>query len=232
MPPPPGVGAPTYGGPGVGAPHFGVGVPTGPKRSGKAIAAMVLGISGILMCFLGVVSVLAIIFALLSLKQIKTSGGAISGRGMAIAGLVTGIVGVLAGAGFWIAYATGAFPNEKSVFDLKAGDCVESLDPNASEVARLEVFDCDEPHGAEVFATGDLGGGDEPYPGVQEVQRMIEARCRPEFADYVGIDFEDSVLEVTTIYPQRDDWEATQNYVCLAFERVGDLTESIKDSRR
>jgi hypothetical protein len=165
------------------------------------------------------------------MKEIKRSAGTVSGRGMAIAGLVLGIVGIISAVVFWIAVGFG-LANSKNVFDLEAGDCIELPDRDADEVVRVQTFDCDEPHGAEVFAAGELPGGDDPYPGVDEVQAMIEAECRPLFAEYVGIDFDASELSATTIYPQASDWDDTQQYVCIAFDPDGELTESIAGSGR
>ncbi|XID92021.1 DUF4190 domain-containing protein [Paenibacillaceae bacterium WGS1546] len=63
-----------------------------PKTNGKSIAALVLGILAIVLPYIGfLVGIVAIIFASISLKEIKRSGE--QGRGMAIAGLVCGIVG-------------------------------------------------------------------------------------------------------------------------------------------
>ncbi len=224
-PPPPGFGGM------VGGPTFGGGFPAAPRRSGKAIAALVLGISGLLLCFIAVPAILAVIFGVLAMKEIKRSSGTVSGRGMAIAGLVLGIVGLISAVVFWIAVGFG-LANSKNVFDLEPGDCIELPDRNSDEVVRVQTFDCDEAHGAEVFAAGELPGGDEPYPGVDEVQAMIEAECRPVFAEYVGIDFDASELSATTIYPQEADWDDTQQYVCIAFDPDGDLTESIAGSGR
>jgi Domain of unknown function (DUF4190) len=64
---------------------------TSPKSSGFAIASLVLG----LVWICGVGSVLAIIFGAIGLSETKPPHGK-SGRGAAIAGLVIGIVGVLA----------------------------------------------------------------------------------------------------------------------------------------
>jgi len=61
-----------------------------PKYNGFAIASIVLGILWI--WWIG--SVLAIIFGFVALNQIKTSNGQQTGRGMAIAGLVLGFIGV------------------------------------------------------------------------------------------------------------------------------------------
>ncbi len=58
--------------------------------NGFAIASMVLGIVWIY--WIG--SILAIVFGHIALRQIKESNGHRSGRGMAIAGLVLGYVGL------------------------------------------------------------------------------------------------------------------------------------------
>ncbi|MFB9279573.1 DUF4190 domain-containing protein [Cohnella cellulosilytica] len=63
-----------------------------PKTNGKSIAALVLGILAIAIPYVGfLIGIIAIIFASLSLKEIKLTHE--QGRGMAIAGLVCGIVG-------------------------------------------------------------------------------------------------------------------------------------------
>ena len=61
-----------------------------PRNNGLAIASMVLGIVWIY----GIGSILAVIFGHVALSQIKRSVGSQRGRGMAIAGLVLGYIGV------------------------------------------------------------------------------------------------------------------------------------------
>ena len=61
-------------------PNFGI------KTSGMAIAAMVLGILGIFTC--GLTAIPAIILGIVSLVRIEKSGGSLTGRGFAIAGIV------------------------------------------------------------------------------------------------------------------------------------------------
>ncbi|MGH8985068.1 MAG: DUF4190 domain-containing protein, partial [Acidimicrobiia bacterium] len=60
--------------------------PASPKTSGLAIASLV---TGILFCFV-VTPVVAVVLGHLALDQIRDSDGAISGRGMAIAGVTLG----------------------------------------------------------------------------------------------------------------------------------------------
>jgi Domain of unknown function (DUF4190) len=69
-------------------------VQTGPTSSGKATAALVLGIVGLVFCPL-VCSVLALVFGYQARKEIDGSGGRIGGRGSAIAGIVLGWVGLV-----------------------------------------------------------------------------------------------------------------------------------------
>ncbi|PZE20200.1 DUF4190 domain-containing protein [Paenibacillus xerothermodurans] len=65
-----------------------------PPANSKSIAAMVLGILSIVIPYIGlIIGIVAIIFSAISLKEIKRTGE--QGRGMAIAGLVCGIIGTL-----------------------------------------------------------------------------------------------------------------------------------------
>lgn len=75
-----------------------------PKYNGLAIASMVLGILWI--WWIG--SILAIIFGFVSLNQIKNSNGAQTGRGMAIAGLVLGFIGLGTILFFFVVAAVGS----------------------------------------------------------------------------------------------------------------------------
>lgn len=64
------------------------------KTNGKSVAALVLGILAIIVPYIGfLLGIVAIILSAISLKEIRVSHE--QGRGMAIAGLVCGIVGTL-----------------------------------------------------------------------------------------------------------------------------------------
>src|SRR3954451_19645508 len=62
-----------------------------PPSSGKATAALVLGIAAFVVCPL-VCAVLAIVFAHQAYSEIDASGGRVGGRGLAQAGLILGWV--------------------------------------------------------------------------------------------------------------------------------------------
>lgn len=84
-PPPPGDPPPPHGI----APHPPV-VVQSPGTNGFAVASLVLGILWIF--WLG--SVLALVFGYIAKSQINASGGTQGGRGLAIAGIVLGWVGI------------------------------------------------------------------------------------------------------------------------------------------
>jgi hypothetical protein len=69
------------------------------ETNGLAVASLVLG----LLWLAGLGSLFAIIFGAVAMNQIKRSRGAMSGKGMAVAGLVLGIVGVIPLVIYWIA---------------------------------------------------------------------------------------------------------------------------------
>ncbi|MCB1231093.1 MAG: DUF4190 domain-containing protein [Verrucomicrobiae bacterium] len=68
----------------------------GAKNSGQAISSLIFGIlSNTCLWIFG--SIPAIILGIKAIKQIDRSGGAVTGRGLAIAGIITGCTGVLIG---------------------------------------------------------------------------------------------------------------------------------------
>ena len=88
---------------------YGQGYGTPPANNGFAIAALVLGILSILGFWtfgIGVVfGVLAVVFGLLGRNKAKEIAGD-GKRGIATAGIITGAIGVVAGAIFFVAAVT------------------------------------------------------------------------------------------------------------------------------
>jgi hypothetical protein len=219
-PPPPGFG-------GTPVPSF---QSTAPTRSKKALWSMILGILGVSICaIIGIAAIVALILGILALKEIKRSGGALGGRGMAITGVVLGIIGILATAA--LAVIIVVFSDHKDVHDLEVGDCVE-LPEDGETISLIKTFDCSEPHGAEVISVGDLGDGDDPYPGDDEIQAQIAEECIADFERYVDSSFQTSVYQIFPLTPTESAWEDDQTYVCLAYEEGEELTGSIEGDGR
>jgi hypothetical protein len=150
------------------------------ERSGMALAALICGLAGLLLCFLVVPSIVAVVLGLVAAGRIKRSGGALSGLGAARAGWITGIVGLGFATAFFTAAALGAFDDDGAVgvFDLDPGDCVDiDLSEDFVEVDTLPRVDCDEPHNGEVVLTGELNADDAVYPSDDELFQRIGERC-------------------------------------------------------
>jgi hypothetical protein len=116
-PPPPGYGhggygqAP-YGQPGYGQPGYGQPRQTSPL----AIVSLVLGILGLPCCMFFVLGIAAVVTGLIGRKQIRESQGRLKGDGMALAGIVLGVVAVMFALVYYILIATGVV---ESSFDLE-----------------------------------------------------------------------------------------------------------------
>jgi hypothetical protein len=78
-------------------PQFG---PALPKTSGYAIASLACGVVGLFTCCGFVPSVLGIVFGGVSLGPIRR--GEVMGRGLAVSGIILGILGVSLGIVFWV----------------------------------------------------------------------------------------------------------------------------------
>lgn len=134
VPPPYGsapYGTPPYGAPSPGYPAAPYGSPYGygrpPARNGLAITSMVLGILALALSwtsFPGVIlGVLALVFGIVAIARARRDR--VSNKGMAIAGIVTGVAGAIIGAVIFIA-----------AFRI-AGDCRDQFGGTITE-AELE----------------------------------------------------------------------------------------------
>jgi len=66
------------------------------RTSGKAVASLVCGILSNLMPVIGIaLGIIGIVFGIRAKKEIQQSNGTLTGDGMAIAGFVCGIVGIV-----------------------------------------------------------------------------------------------------------------------------------------
>jgi hypothetical protein len=172
---------------------------------------MILGIVGLVTCFLIVPSVLAVIFGLVASRQIKRSSGMLTGAGLALSGWIMGFVGLVVGGLFVAAAVTGVFDEgETPVFELESGECV-NFDFNTDseiliEVRTVDVVDCDEEHEAEVIGVGDLNPtGDRDYPSNDELFAEISAACG-----------RGDLSRIFTVAPDEDVWEDDNGpFVCF-----------------
>ena len=132
--------APAYGG-GYSTPPYGGGSsllgggapgPYGalPPTSGKATTSLVLGIASMVLCFIGfLLGIPAIIVGLRARKEIRESQGRTTGDGLALGGIITGVIGTLAGIAV-VAAVIGLFAVGTSVVEQACDQAAR--DSNAS----------------------------------------------------------------------------------------------------
>jgi hypothetical protein len=71
---------------------------SGSQNNGLAITSLVLGILGLIggcFCFGGILSPIALVTGMMGRKKADASGGRMGGKGMAMAGIILGIIGTL-----------------------------------------------------------------------------------------------------------------------------------------
>ena len=109
-----------------------------------------------------------------------------------------------------------------SVFEMAIGDCFD--DPSQfDEVSSLPTIDCAEPHDNEVFAMFDYTGS-AVYPGVEVLQNAADNGCIASFEDYVGIDYFESEIYYSALWPSEGSWDdGDREIICFAYE--GDLSK-------
>jgi hypothetical protein len=124
---------------------------------------------------------------------------------------------------------------ESDVFTLEVGDCFNDGDGTVGEVSSVPIVDCSEPHDNEVYAAVYFEDGD--FPGAAEVDEFAGNACYDAYEDFVGIAYEDSLLNFGTFYPSAQSWAAGDREVlCLisAFNDDGSIkkvTGSLKNSK-
>jgi Septum formation len=120
----------------------------------------------------------------------------------------------------------------RPVTDMSVGDCFDLPDPESDSISDVTQRECTEPHQYEMYFVGDLPDGQ--YPSDSDVDLWLEANCLPAFTEYVGIDYQSSVLVALPITPTEDGWNDGDHSVQCAIRdpNNAELTESLEDAAR
>ncbi len=144
--------------------------------------------------------------------------------------VITGVVGVgIVSAGAWALDETtrndqGAIveSGDLGVFDFKVGDCLIDL-PSGGSVGKATGVPCSDPHQFEVYAETFLGDEVETLP--KDISDQASEFCSPEFEKFVGLDYDNSVLMFTTLYPTQESWDGGDKEIsCLIAAEEDKLT--------
>jgi hypothetical protein len=117
---------------------------------------------------------------------------------------------------------------DESVMDIALGDCL-SDETGTGEVTDVPLVPCTEPHSSEVFHTYDVPDGD--FPG--DFTQVADEQCLPAFEEFVGLPYDQSVLEATTLEPTAESWaDGDRELVCIIVDPAGDVTGSLQGANR
>jgi hypothetical protein len=211
---------------------------------GGAIAALVLGVIGWIPFGLG--SALALALGTLALRQIDRHPQEIRGRGLAVAGIVLGALGVGVGCLMLVVVLLGEEDDRprsaaEAGLDLEVGDCFDNEsglpdDPNELSAARVDEKPCDEPHDAEVYAIVEHpAAADAPFPGDPTLGRFAFDTCSERFEAFVGRDYNSSGLDILFPVPQELSWTKLDDrrVLCSVYDlRSEPLVGTMRNSRR
>lgn len=125
-----------------------------------------------------------------------------------------------------------AEPVEVDVSILAVGDCVADAPPeDGEEISSIEAMPCSEPHGDEVFATTTVPDGD--YPGQNAVYTQAREECTAMFEDFVGLPYEESVLDISFFGPTEESWAAgSREILCTVYDPAGETTGTLRNTNR
>lgn len=116
--------------------------------------------------------------------------------------------------------------------DLRPGDCI-AIPAGSFYVDTVETVSCDEEHDIEIFDVGPLDITSADYSQWSGIERQAEDACLAAFANYVGVDWEQSIYEISYFTPTREGWMwGEESYQCALGSRSGPKTGSAKGSGR
>jgi len=115
--------------------------------------------------------------------------------------------------------ASGAIVAGGSIdaFNMRVGDCFDSANTAGDEVSDLPGVPCSDPHDFETYAVFDVSL--DSYPSDEAMGDLAYESCLQRFDDFVGVDYESSVLEIITMYPTDQSWrEDDREVVCALYD--------------
>jgi type II secretory pathway pseudopilin PulG len=165
-----------------------------PQTSGKAVASLVLGI----FFFLIPTAILAVIFGHLSYAEIKRSGGRLTGKGIALAGLILGYCGV-ALVPFVLIIAAIAIPNLlHSRLAANQTSAVGSLRTlNTAAITYSETYNLGYPPGISVLGLA-RGGGNPSATAAELIDEALASGTKSGYVFTYTPGEKDSAGKITT----------------------------------
>jgi hypothetical protein len=158
-------------------------------------------------------------------------------RGRAASGILAlAVLGaVLAGCS-----SSGGGNGSVSVFSVQPGQCFQAPSKVQAELSSLQKVPCSTPHTREAYAivhySAPGGGGTtvSAYPGSDALSAFAKGACAQQYRGYVGVDYLDSSLFFTYLFPSARSWQSDddRSIVCFVTTTGQPLTGSVKNSKK
>ncbi|WP_176459770.1 septum formation family protein [Rhodococcus sp. OK302] len=124
--------------------------------------------------------------------------------------------------------------DDVNLFDISVGDCLvdDIVTGSGDEVSGdQKKVDCAAPHYAEVYSNKVMT--ESTFPGLSVVEADSEKLCERAFADFVGMSFDESTLDISYMYPTSDSWiSGDREILCLIADPAGDTEGSLRGVAR
>jgi hypothetical protein len=115
-------------------------------------------------------------------------------------------------------------PALPSVFQLRAGDCVNS---GQDGISSPTVVPCGQPHDAEVYARFALAG--HRWPGGTAIGAQARQGCTARLGGYLNPQLATTVLAESYVFPDRGAWNVgVRTVICEIRSTAGKLTGSVR----
>ena len=126
----------------------------------------------------------------------------------------------------------------QSVFTVVPGQCFTTPGKVQAELSSLARVSCDQPHTREAYAVVDYvapaGANAGAYPGSDALDTYSKGACAQRYGPYVGVDYLDSTLFFTYLFPSARSWEqdGDRKIICFVTSTGSPLRSSVKGSKR
>src|SRR3954447_3513110 len=117
------------------------------------------------------------------------------------------------------------------VFSIKVGDCLNDASSNGT-VTTAPIVPCSKPHDSEAYKSILMKDGD--FPGADAVKTQADQGCGDAFADFVGISYDDSKLDISYYFPTSDSWadKGDREILCTVYDDGVKTTGTLKNAQR
>jgi hypothetical protein len=125
-----------------------------------------------------------------------------------------------------------------SVFNVKVGECFKAPTEVQAQLSKLSRVPCDREHDREIYSLVDYkapsGNTSDVYPGADLLNTYSKGICAQEYKPYVGVDYLDSSLFFTYLYPSARSWEQDddRSIICFVRSTGAPLTGTVKGSMK